>query len=699
MNKHSVHSVIQKSSKTFLVVFMLGALSLSSCSKDETKPALKPDGKIVDTASPLIRSQYVTGELATLCDSAIQKVDTQVNAVVGLAVTDRTFDNTVLALEGALAEFNDKTSPLTFMNYVSPSESLRAEGASCEEKVTQFYVSVFTRKDLFNSIKDAAPRNVDEQRLFSETIKAFKKNGLELSDDLLAQVKARLTEIASLETKFSTHLNSDTSSVVFTLEELKGVPDVVLARLQKNADGTYTVSTKRTIYAQVMENALSSDTRKKLMLAYDNRAVDKGNVDLLERAIVLRAETAKLLGYKTWADYRTDGRMAGTGDNALKFLLGLKDKLGVRAKADIEAMRKYKEELGIKPFDRVEPWDVLLLSAQLKKKNYSLDEEKVREYFPADLVVNGMFEVYSKMLGVTYVKVEDSKAWSTGVSLYEIRDTKSGDLIGHFYGDFFPRDGKYGHAAAFTLISGRELSGGVYSKPISAIVSNFNPPADGKPSLLSHDEVETLFHEFGHIMHQTLTKAPYASLSGSSTARDFVEAPSQMLENWVWSPEILKVISGHYLNQEEKLPKELLDQMLAARDFNQGYFYVRQLFLALLDMSYHTSDVKVDSTAVLNKLYTDIIGINALEGGHFQASFGHLMGGYDAGYYGYLWSEVYAADMFTQFEAGGLLNSDVGAKYRHVILEQGNMRDPLTLVEEFLGRAVSFDAFYKKLGI
>jgi thimet oligopeptidase len=216
---------------------------------------------------------------------------------------------------------------------------------------------------------------------------------------------------------------------------------------------------------------------------------------------------------------------------------------------------------------------------------------------------------------------------------------------------------------------------------------------------MKHEEVRTLFHEFGHIMHQTLTQAPYASLSGSSVDQDFVEAPSQMLENWVFSPEILKTISGHYKDHSKKLPPELLKKLIQARDFNQGYFYTRQLFLALLDMNYHTSSGKVDTTETYHHLYKELIGLDPMPTGHFQASFGHLMGGYDAGYYGYLWSEVYAADMFTRFEKEGLLSSKTGHDYRKYILEQGKMMDASDILEKFLGRKPNNEAFYKKLHI
>jgi thimet oligopeptidase len=272
-------------------------------------------------------------------------------------------------------------------------------------------------------------------------------------------------------------------------------------------------------------------------------------------------------------------------------------------------------------------------------------------------------------------------------------------LIVYFYTDFIPREGKYNHAAAFPLISGRKFSDGTYSYPVSSIVANFTKPANGKPSLLTHDEVVTVFHEFGHIMHQTLTRAPYASLSGSSVAQDFVEAPSQMLENWVWNPKILGMLGGHYQDHSKKLPPELLKQMIKARDFNQGMFYTKQLLYGLFDMDLHTQPGPVDATKIFDHLYLSIVGQQPLEGGHFAAGFGHLMGGYDAGYYGYLWSEVYAQDMFSKFPQSDLTDAGMGARYRAVILEHGNMQDAIVLLKDFLGREPNTKAFFKKLHI
>jgi thimet oligopeptidase len=647
------------------------------------------------SAPAIIRSDYAEGELTKLCEASIEDAKRKIDEIVGKRA--RTFDNTMLALETVLADFSDASQPLEFMGYVSRSATVRTEGTACEEKRGQFGVSVYTRKDIYSALKGLKGRNGDEKRLLSETLREFRLNGLDLSASKVEQVRQLKTQLSALGVQFASNIREDASTVEFAAAELEGLPAAFIARLKQPEPGRYVVSTSTPDYTQVMENARLEGTRLKMMTAYFNRAAAK-NVGVLENAIELRRKTATLLGFKTWADYRAQGRMAKNGKEILGFLNGLRTKLAVRNRTDLAKLLAFKKELDPAAVE-LKLWDINYLAYQLKKRDFSLDDDKIREFFPADVVVNGMFDVYSKLLGVRFVEVQNAATWSADVKLYRIENTADGALVGYFYADFVPREGKYQHAAAFPLISGRLLPDGTYSHPVASIVANMNPPSEGKPSLLNHSEVETIFHEFGHIMHQTLTRAPYASQSGSSTAHDFVEAPSQMLENWVWSPEILRSLSGHYSDHSKKLPEDLLGKMIAARDFNQGYFYTRQLMLGLMDMEYHTAKGPVDSTAVQARLYKEISGLETPEGTHFQAGFGHLMGGYDAGYYGYLWSKVYAEDMFTRFEEKGLLNAEVGGNYRKNILERGNMSEALSLVTEFLGRAPNNAAFFKKLGI
>jgi thimet oligopeptidase len=679
------------SSWSFALPFVLSLSLLTACSGAKTN--------ISDTTSrttPVIRSDYAPGEITQLCDQSIGRAQKSFDEIGKLPLSTRDLDRTLIAFEQAGAEFSDETSALTFMKQVSTNEKLIKEAADCEEKASQFLVATGTRKDLYQVIKKQAPRNADEKRLLSETIKQFEINGLKLPDEKLAKVKELKSKLSTLENQFATNLNGDTSTVSFTAAEMDGATPSFLARLHRDEQGRIIVTTKEPDYVEFMRNVKSGDARKKMAIAYNRRAADK-NIAILEQAIEVRKKIAKTMGFATWADYRLQDNMAQNSKTVWKFLNGLRGKLRKKNQSDLAKLLKFKKELDPKA-THVEAWDVAYLEYQLKKRDYTLDNEEIRKYFPADLVVQSMFDIYSQMLGVKFREVPHAKVWAEGVKQYEVLDAKTGQSLAYFYTDFFPRPFKYGHAAAFGLIGGR-MKAGTYQKPVAAIVANLTPPGNGIPSLLTHEDVETLFHEFGHIMHNTLTHAPYESLSGTSVAHDFVEAPSQMLENWVWDKEMLKKVSGYYLDHSKKLPDSIVNKMLEARNFNQGYFYTRQLVFGILDMTYHTSPGHVDPAATYDRLFRDIQGLDPVPGGKFPASFGHLMGGYDAGYYGYLWSEVYAQDMFKRFKRTSLTSSDTGLQYRHTILEKGNMEPAMNLLREFLGREPNSDAFFERLGL
>jgi thimet oligopeptidase len=651
-------------------------------------------------APPVIRSDYAAGEITRLCDASIERAKKAYDEIGKFPSSTHNIDQTLLAFEQAGDDLSDETTPLIFMKSVSSQAPLIKEGTDCEEKVSQFMVATGTRKDLYlvikNQAKNQTARNDAERRLLSETIKEFEINGLKLSDKKLAQVKKLKTKLNSLQNQFESNLNGDVSTVTFTSSEMDGATPSFLNRLKKDAQGNFIVTTKEPDYVEFMQNVKSGEARKRMAIAYNRRAADK-NIPLLEQAIQTREKIAKLMGFSTWADYHLQDHMAQNSQTVMKFLNGLRNKLKQKNASDLAKLLAFKKELDPKA-DHLDSWDIAYLEYQLKKRDYALDNEEIRKYFPADLVVQSMFDVYSELLGVKFSEVPNAKVWADGVKQYEIRDAASGETVAYFYTDFFPRPLKYGHAAAFPLIAGRSTAHG-YQKPVAAIVANLSPPSQGMPSLLTHEDVVTMFHEFGHIMHNTLTRAPYGSMSGTSVPMDFVEAPSQMLENWVWDSAILKRVSGYYLDHSKKLPDAILSKMIKARDFNQGYFNTRQLVYGLLDMSYHTAHGPVNAAAVYDRLVNEVQGLAPIPGGKFPATFGHLMGGYDSGYYGYLWSEVYAQDMFTRFKKAGLTNPEIGLQYRHAILEKGNMEPSMDLLREFMGREPNSDAFFEKLGI
>ncbi|MGC4114094.1 MAG: M3 family metallopeptidase [Myxococcales bacterium] len=471
----------------------------------------------------------------------------------------------------------------------------------------------------------------------------------------------------------------------------------MIDRLAKSKSGGRILTTKYPDYYPFMDNAKSEAARRRFYIAMESREAAR-NTPLLQQAIALREEQAKLLGYATHADYVAGDQMAKDAKTVEAFLASLREKLKPRRDADFAKMLELKRAETGDAKAELKPWDVPYYLNQIKKRDFTLDSEQVREFFPAQTVLTGMFKVYEALLGIEIKEVENADVWAPEVKLYEVRDRGTGAYVATFYMDLFPRKGKYSHAASAGVTVAR-VFGGKYQAPVALVMANFNPPAGGRPSLLAHDEVKTLFHEFGHVMHQTLTVARFGSQAGSAVARDFVEAPSQMLENWVYEKVALDQMSGHYQDPAKKLPQETIEKIKAARTFDAGWRYTRQVFLASFDQALHTGAGAADPDALSRKLYQEILGIAPAPDTHFPATFGHLMGGYDAGYYGYLWAEVFADDMFSLFATKNVMDPELGRRYREAILAPGRSEEPSVLLERFLGRKPSNEAFLKKLGI
>jgi thimet oligopeptidase len=467
-----------------------------------------------------------------------------------------------------------------------------------------------------------------------------------------------------------------------------------VGRLKRDGD-RYRVTMDAPDYLGFMQNAKSGAARAKFEKLYLARG-GPDNVAVFEEALRVRERIAKTLGYKTFSHFVLEERMAGEPKAVSAFLGRLRSRLKVRGRTELSELLRLKrrDDTSAK---RLETADYSYYFTKLKKERFNIDEESTKQYFPIDGVLGGMFELFGTVLGVRFAEIRPAKAWHPGVRLFETRDSRDGSLIGHFYLDLHPREGKYKHMAVFGLVCGcREEEG--YRPPVCAMVGNFNPPSKDRPSLLKHSEVTTLFHEFGHVVHQVLTKAKHPRFSGTHVLRDFVEAPSQIMENWVWQEEVMNRLSGHYQDRSRKLPAETLRAMIAARQLGSGLRTLRQILYGTSDLFYHTQPCK-DTTAAWRRIHDSVTLFKLPEGAMPQASFGHLMGGYESSYYGYLWAEVFSADMFTRFEREGLFNPRTGAEYRRLILEPGGGADEGSQVRAFLARPSNEKAFLKTLGI
>ena len=672
------------------VIFLLAAGCPGNRREEESA-----DGFVPGPDSP-IQTHYTPGEIIRLSDAAEETANASLSALAEIPPEKRTFDNTVIAFDGIMTDYSDAVNPLILMGNVYPDAEIAAEGMSCEEASSVFDTGVYTRRDLYDALRKQTPRTPEESRLYDVTIREFEKNGLKLSEKNLTKVREMKTVLSGRETQYSANLNNDTTTLEYTADELKGIPASSIATFQETPEGTYRVTMKYPDYLAVMTYAKNSGTRMRMYEAYNNRQADT-NTALLEEAIVLRQNIARELGYATWADYRTEGRMAKNTTTVMAFLTSMQAPLHEKYSDEMADLLSIKT--GFDPAATiVNPWDIAYLQEIQKKQQYAYDEEKVREYFPVDTVLQGLFHTCGTLFGIGFNEMKDAPVWSPDVRLYEVKNLNGNDRIGCLYLDLYPREGKYGHFCAAEVINGRQKDG-TYSVPVMAIIGNFHKPEEGRPSLLTITEIETLFHESGHAMHYLLTTAPFGTLSGFSVEWDFVETPSQTLEEWIWDPEVLESLSGHYTNPSQKIPADLRDRIIASRSAGAGNLYSRLLLNSLEDMRFHTMGGPVDVTEVWYQTHEEITGIRPPAGTHQPASFGHLMGGYDAGYYGYLWSKVYALNIVNAFKETGMTDPALGRKFREEILLKGNMEDGMVLLEQFLGREPGVEALYEYLGI
>jgi len=637
------------------------------------------------------------------CERAVRACDAAVAAIVATPAADRTFENTLVALESAVDHIHQADGAYAFMAYVAVDDALRDTAREQEQKLSQYAVQLGFREDLYAAVREfadtpeAAQLSGDARRLLERTLRDYRRNGFELPKEQRARVQELMGRLVELGTQFRKAIDEWDDAIVVDRDGLAGMPDRWIDGLRTVEEGgrtRYRVSLDYPELMPFMDNAESERWRRELFLKNQNKGGD-ANVKVLEEAIAVRDEIARLLGYDSWAAYIVEVRMAKTRDAVDGFLRDLLAKVQPKAAADMQKLAAAKRA-HTGGDGEVHIWDWWFYTNLLHKTEYAVDDFEVAQYFPLERVLEGLFGVTQELLGIRYEPAPAAPRWHEDVQAFDVFEAGGAAPFARFYMDLYPRPNKFGHAAAFPLRAGRQLPDGSYQHPISAIVANFTKPTPSTPSLLRHSEVVTFFHEFGHILHQTLTRARFLEFSGSSTERDFVEAPSQMLEHWVWDRDVLRGFARHH-ETGEPLPDALLDAMIRGKHLSSGIATLRQLFFAHLDFALHSPGFDGDSTRAVRELYP-ITGFPYPEGTHFQSGFGHLFG-YDAGYYGYLWSRVFGDDMFTRFEERGLLDRATGLEYRRAILERGGSVDGDELVRSFLGREPNSDAFLRDLGL
>lgn len=650
-----------------------------------------------------LRFDYTPQEISALEERAAKELDINLNFLAAIPADRRDFTNTVRALEDAYTSYWFVPKNLSLLSYFHQDSAVRDAAANLEAKGVDKKLSVFARKDVYKALKEYADTNPqlnhEDMRLLSKWLERFERAGMALSEkDAEAYAKlntARLNKI----TQYNVNLNNYKDELVVGREELDGLGETYINRLERTKDGKYIVTLKYPDYNPFMSSAKSEKARKALQEKFARRG-GKENVKLLEDTVELRRKQAALLGFKRYPDYVLPVRMAKNYETLEAFLKNLQKEVTPLAQDEMNAYLKLKEETTGQQADEMTAWDLPYWSNQYKKKYYQVDDDKIKEYFPADKVISGMFEVFGNLFGITFTQA-DLPVWHPEVVVYQIKDKKTGELISNFYLDLFPRDGKYTHAATWSFVDRFELPDGQMQTPSVVIAANFTPAGNGTPSLLEHSEVETLFHEFGHVLQMSMATSKYATLTGDNVAWDYIEAHSQLLENWAWQPQVLKKISAHY-KTGETLPDGLISSLVKSKNVGVAVAFLRQNFLGQYDLALHTAAKRVDSTKLYAQMMHNISGIPMTKGTYPQASFGHIMSltdPYDVGYYVYAWSLVIAQDIFSRFEDEGLFNAELGAKLRKYIYTPGTVYDENEMVEKFLGRPYNDKAFLKSLGI
>lgn len=636
-------------------------------------------------------------QVTSSCTAAIATAKAQAARLAALPGR-KTFTDAVLPLENLEADLNDNTLTQQFLFFVAPDKSVRDASQQCQNDESAFYNQVQADPRIYRGLLAAqssgTARNVYDRKMLWFWLDTYKRSGAGLPDAKRAQFIKLSNQLNDLQNKYGANLSNDATTVPITSAQAASLPADFVAGLQKTASG-YTVPVDESTYARFMQNERDESARRAFYLAMENRQAGP-NTQLLEEAIGIRDRLAHLMGYQTWGAYQLSDRMARDPQRVMAFLNGLDARAMPQARADVARLAALKAKDTGDANAVMNAWDTTYYSNLLRKTKYAVDNNEIRRYFPVQHTIDSVLQIYHTLLGVDFKQVVPANAWAPDVLEYSVSDGKTGRFIGTTYFDLYPRPGKYSHFANFSVLPARRLADGTFRPPMGVIVGNWPKPAPGTPALLSHADVVTFFHEFGHNLATLLATAPYETLS-QPFIQDFVEAPSQMLENFIWEPTILKQISSN-TQTGQPLPDSLIDAMTRARYLNLAYSTTGDVAYSAIDMVYHTSGPHVDTTAVWEKLWQQLTPIPFAQGTHPQASFTHLMGGYDAGYYGYLWSEVYAKDLFTAFQQGGLLNPQVGMRYRKDILEPSRTYDPDVEVKNFLGRPMSPNAFYDEFG-
>ncbi|MBB6340754.1 oligopeptidase A [Pseudomonas fluvialis] len=639
-----------------------------------------------------------------------------ISALLETQQNNPSWSGLVLALDELNARLGRAWSPVSHLNAVCNSAELRAAYEACLPKLSEFWTEMGQNKPLFEAYEALAKSpaaegfEVAQKTILEHALRDFRLSGIDLppaEQQRYGEIQMKLSELTS---RFSNQLLDATQAWtkhITDQSQLAGLPDSAKAQMAqaakaKELDG-WLISLEFPSYYAVMTYADDRALREELYAAYCTRASDQGpnagqfdNGPLMEQILDLRQELARLLGFAHYSELSLASKMAENTEQVLHFLRDLAVRSKPFAQRDLQELKAFAAEQGCAD---LQSWDVGYYSEKLRQQRYSISQEQVRAWFPIDKVLSGLFAIVQKLYGIEIAELSGFDSWHPDVRLFEIRE--NGQHVGRFFFDLYARANKRGGAWMDGARDKRRSAAGELISPVANLVCNFTPAVEGQPALLTHDEVTTLFHEFGHGLHHLLTRIEHAGVSGiNGVAWDAVELPSQFMENWCWEPEGLALISGNF-ESGEPLPKDLLDKMLAAKNFQSGLMMVRQLEFSLFDFELHATHGDGRSVLdVLDGIRDEVAVIRPPAFNRFANSFAHIFaGGYAAGYYSYKWAEVLSADAFSLFEEQGVLNPETGRAFREAILARGGSQEAMRLFVDFRGREPSIDALLRHSGL
>jgi thimet oligopeptidase len=661
--------------------------ALASC----LAPASRAGAETGATSTPFWTGMTDAPAFERAMDARIAHARTLLEALLGVKGA-RSIDNTLRPYDGVMLELDAVSSQAQLVQSVHPDERMRQTAEKVSQKASAFGTEISLNRGLFDALSalDAGRADAETRYYLTRTLRDFRLAGVDKDEATRKRIKELRDELVLIGQEFDRNIRTDLRTVTAeNASELDGLPADFVSRHKPDAKGAMTLTIDYPDSLPVFSFAKNEGLRKRMYMEYNNRGYPK-NLEVLDKMIARRAELARLIGYGSWADYITADKMVGSAAQASAFIDRVVAASGPKAAREYDTILNRKQQ-DVPGATVVNAWERAFYAELVRKSSYDFDSQSVRPYFTFDRVKQGLFDVTSKLFGVSYRPVKTVPVWDKSVEAYEL--VENGRVIGRFYLDMHPRANKYNHAAEFPIrtgVAGRQI-------PEASLVCNLPGGDPDDPGLMTHDDVETFFHEFGHLVHKLLSgRHQWIGIGGISTEQDFVEAPSQMLEEWTRDTKTLQTFARHY-QTNEPIPEALVARMRRASEFGKALTVRQQMVYAKLSLSVYDRDPKaVDTTAMVKDLIGKYLPTPYVEGTHFQTSFGHL-DGYSAVYYTYMWSLVIAKDMFSQFDSRNLLASGLAAKYRNAVLAAGGSKPAAALVSDFLGRPSDFKAWERWL--